>query len=154
MNLVQKSNRKTVTLDHYKQEGKHGGLFCKYMDCRAMAHSSVNGEGLCREHYKVVTDGVEPKPYPLVLPEDHGLVTDYVLTTLEQMLPCNYGSGEKKIRDSAPGFPGVMCKHCMGKNGKRGRYFASSEQAMYYATFTKSIAGHLLDCAYCPDEVR
>ena len=150
---VQKSNRKPVTLDHYKQEGKHGGLFCKYMDCRAMAHSS-NGEGLCREHYKVVTDGVEPTSYPLVLPEDRDLVTDFVLTTLEQMIPCNYGLGERRTRESMLGFPGIQCKHCVGKTGRQGRFFASSEQAMYYASFTKSIANHLLDCAYCPNEVR
>ena len=122
----------------------------QYMGCQATAHPS--SEGFCREHYKVVQEDVDPAPYPLVYPEDAMLVTDSIFLTYSQMVPCTYGKSDRK---GVYGFPGMACKHCIGKGrGHTGRFFASSESSMYVATFTKSINNHLISCTYCPDEVR
>jgi len=147
---TKKPKSKPVTLDHYKQKSKYGSLFCQYIGCQATAHPS--SEGFCREHYKVVQEDVDPAPYPLVFPEDAMLVTDSIFLTYSQLVPCTYGKSDRK---GVYGFPGMACKHCIGKGGGHiGRFFASSESSMYVASFTKSINNHLIQCTYCPDEVR
>jgi len=147
---TKKPKSKPVTLDHYKQKSKYGSLFCQYIGCQATAHP--NSEGFCREHYKVVQEDVDPAPYPLLNPEDAMLVTDSIFLTYSQMVPCTYGKSDRK---GVYGFPGMACKHCIGKGGGHiGRFFASSESSMYVASFTKSINNHLIQCTYCPDEVR
>ena len=148
--VSKKPKSKPVTLDHYKQKSKYGSIFCQYMGCQATAHPS--SEGFCREHYKVVQEDADPAPYPLLFPEDAILVTDSIFLTYSQMVPSTYGKSDRK---GVYGFPGMACKHCIGKGkGHTGRFFASSESSMYVASFTKSINNHLIGCTYCPDEVR
>lgn len=144
-----------MSLDYYKN-GPHGKLFCKFKDCYAASDSNCGG--LCREHHKSIIDGVESEPYPLVLPEERDTMPEDLYVALEQMVPCTFGASEKRVGNEAAvlGFPGVACKHCMGKRKRQdtGRFFPSSESAMYYASFANSIMRHLLGCAHCPNEVR
>lgn len=154
----QNAERKSsVNLDYYKNgsRGIYGKFFCKYHGCRATNHP--NGKGFCGEHFRAVLDGTDPTPFPLVLPEDRELVTESVYLALEQTMPCNYGSSERKISalgDVLTGYPGLACKHCKGEPGTSGRWFPSSERAMYTSSFTMGIISHVRNCPHCPTEVR
>ena len=109
----------------------------------------------CQEHLQVVLHGgKDPDPGPLVLIEDRDLIPDHLYLTVEQMVPCRFGSSEKSpaAGEKYTGYPGLMCKHCLGKTS--GRWYPSSESAMYVSTFTKGLVNHVLNCPQCPSEVR
>ena len=55
----------------------------------------------------------EPEYYPLVLPEDKPLITDYLYLALEQMQPTNLQDSDRVgcYKGRRTGFPGLACKH-------------------------------------------
>jgi hypothetical protein len=54
----------------------------------------------------------EPEYYPLVLPEDRPLITDYLYLALEQMVPANLQDSDRVgcYKARRTGFPGLACK--------------------------------------------
>ena len=58
-------------------------------------------------------DVEEPEYFPLVLPEDKPLITDYLYLTLEQMQPANLMNSDRVgcYKGRRVGFPGLACKH-------------------------------------------
>lgn len=151
------SGRKSsVTLDCYKDIGPHGAFFCSYNGCRSTKQPYCRG--FCWEHMLTVFDGIggRPKTFPLVLPEDRALVTESLHLTLEQMVPCIFGSLERGVVIRREGYPGLACKHCMGKTdvAVAGQWYPSSESAMYASTFAKGLIRHLQNCPHCPLSVK
>lgn len=55
----------------------------------------------------------EPEYFPLVLPEDKPLITDYLYLALEQMQPANLMNSDRVgcYKGRRVGFPGLACKH-------------------------------------------
>eukprot|EP00546_Thalassionema_frauenfeldii_P018851 CAMPEP_0178900240 /NCGR_PEP_ID=MMETSP0786-20121207/3366_1 /TAXON_ID=186022 /ORGANISM="Thalassionema frauenfeldii, Strain CCMP 1798" /LENGTH=1080 /DNA_ID=CAMNT_0020571227 /DNA_START=69 /DNA_END=3310 /DNA_ORIENTATION=- len=95
------------------------------------------------------------EPYPLVLPEDQPLISDYLYLTLEQMSPCNLMEADKVgcYKGRKVGFPGLACKHCVGQAGC-GRYFPASEASLSQTTTSQTIMNHVRNCRRCPIEIR
>lgn len=93
--------------------------------------------------------------YPLVLPEDKDLISDYLYLTLEQMQPCNLMEADKVgcYKGRKVGFPGLACKHCVGQAGC-GRYFPASEASLSQTTTSQTIMNHVRNCRRCPIEIR
>jgi hypothetical protein len=93
--------------------------------------------------------------YPLVLPEDKALISDYLYLTLEQMQPCLLMEADRvgcyKAREV--GFHGLACKHCVGQAGC-GRYFPASEASLSQTTTSQTIMNHVRNCRRCPIEIR
>lgn len=97
----------------------------------------------------------EPDFYPLVLPEDKPLISDYLYLALEQMQPANLLASDRVgcYKGRRTGFPGLACKHCVGQAGC-GRYFPASEASLSQTTTSQTIVNHVRNCRRCPIEVR
>ena len=97
----------------------------------------------------------EPESYPLVLPEDKPLISDYLYLALEQMQPANLLTSDRVgcYKGRRTGFPGLACKHCVGQAGC-GRYFPASEASLSQTTTSQTIVNHVRNCRRCPIEVR
>jgi len=93
--------------------------------------------------------------YPLVLPEDKPLISDYLYLALEQMQPCNLMDADRVgcYKGRRTGFPGLACKHCIGQAGC-GRYFPASEASLSQTTTSQTIVNHVRNCRRCPLEIR
>mmetsp|Transcript_6015 Transcript_6015/g.8513 ORF Transcript_6015/g.8513 Transcript_6015/m.8513 type:complete len:1159 (+) Transcript_6015:162-3638(+) len=93
--------------------------------------------------------------YPLVIPDDKPLISDYLYLTLEQMQPCRLMEADKVgcYKGRKVGFPGLACKHCVGQAGC-GRYFPASEASLSQTTTSQTIMNHVRNCRRCPIEIR
>eukprot|EP00985_Skeletonema_marinoi_P032360 scaffold39117_cov148-Skeletonema_marinoi.AAC.6 len=97
----------------------------------------------------------EPEYYPLVLPEDKDLITDYLYLAMEQMQPCNLMDADRVgcYKGRKTGFPGLACRHCVGQAGC-GRYFPASEASLSQTTTSQTIVNHVRNCRRCPIDIR
>ena len=93
--------------------------------------------------------------YPLVVPEDTPLISDYLYLALEQMQPCNLMDADRVgcYKGRRTGFPGLACRHCIGQAGC-GRYFPASEASLSQTTTSQTIVNHVRNCRRCPIEIR
>lgn len=93
--------------------------------------------------------------YPLVLPEDKPLISDYLYLTLEQMEPCKLMDADRVgcYKGRTMGFRGLACKWCVGQAGC-GRYFPASEASLSQTTTSQTILNHVRNCRRCPAEIR
>lgn len=93
--------------------------------------------------------------YPLVLPEDKALISDYLYLTLEQMQPCLLTEADRVgcYKSREVGFHGLACMHCVGQAGC-GRYFPASEASLSQTTTSQTIMNHVRNCRRCPIEIR
>lgn len=100
-------------------------------------------------------DVQEPEYYPLVLPEDKPLITDYLYLALEQMQPTNLQESDRVgcYKGRRTGYPGLACRHCVGQAGC-GRYFPASEASLSQTTTSQTLVNHVRNCRRCPIEVR
>ena len=99
-----------------------------------------------------------PPSRPVVGEEDRELVTPHLFLLLEQMQTCHFTEedrtgGRSKIKNNDIGFPGMQCKHCMGKAGF-GRYFPTSANALALANSDRNIYNHIKKCRRCPMSVK
>eukprot|EP00934_Nitzschia_sp_Nitz4_P002889 Nitzschia sp. Nitz4//scaffold40_size135432//24310//29965//NITZ4_003232-RA/size135432-processed-gene-0.58-mRNA-1//-1//CDS//3329551183//2879//frame0 len=90
-----------------------------------------------------------------MLPSDASVLSDFVATVMGQVEFCWATSADmaKKGRRGfmTIGHPGLVCKHCLGKNGD-GRYFFSSLASLNTASTT--IDKHLLKCPQVSYEIK
>ena len=93
--------------------------------------------------------------YPLVLPEDKPLISDYLYLTLVQMEPCKLMDADRVgcYKGREVGFRGLACRHCVGQAGC-GRYFPASEASLSQTTTSQTILNHVRNCRRCPIEIR
>mmetsp|Transcript_5622 Transcript_5622/g.7171 ORF Transcript_5622/g.7171 Transcript_5622/m.7171 type:complete len:1249 (+) Transcript_5622:539-4285(+) len=109
---------------------------------------------LSQEHTDEIKRQKE-EAYPLVLPEDKPLISEYLYLTLLQMEPCKLMDADRvgcyKGRDM--GFRGLACKWCVGQAGC-GRYFPASEASLSQTTTSQTILNHVRNCRRCPSDVR
>jgi hypothetical protein len=95
---------------------------------------------------------------PVVREDDKDLVTDYLFLLMEQMQTCKFTEedrtgGRSKIKDNHVGFPGMECRHCLGRAGF-GRYFPSSISALSLANSDRNVFNHLQKCRRCPSLIK
>lgn len=123
---------------------------------KAAKASDSPGKGslLSQEHTDEIKRQKE-NTYPLVLPEDKSLISEYLYVTLQQMEPCKLMDADRvgcyKGRDM--GFPGLACKWCVGQAGC-GRYFPASEASLSQTTTSQTILNHVKNCRKVPVEIR
>jgi hypothetical protein len=81
-------------------------------------------------------------------------LTDYLVVVMEQTVTCQatVDDVKRKNRKFDVGFPGLVCRHCLGKSGIGGRYFFSAVESL--ATVYAVVEIHLLKCSACPDSVK
>lgn len=93
--------------------------------------------------------------YPLVLPEDEDLISDYLYLTIVQMEPCKLMDADRVgcYKGREIGFRGLACKWCVGQAGC-GRYFPSSEASLSQTTTSQTILNHVRSCRRCPADIR
>ena len=152
----------SVSIDFYKR-GRFASSFCRFTNCTAFTDPGSNG--FCAKHNEslLAADGSGVSPFPFVVPEDRKYCTLSLYLALEQCIPCDFGLNENQRNlNVGVGFPGLMCKHCndktpvndSGSKAYRGRWFPSSESAVYTTSFGKSLVAHMKSCAFVPDEVK
>lgn len=162
-----------VTIDHYKNRSKfaQGKYFCQHKGCTSFKSSPQ--QSFCTEHIGTASNSyADPELHQaLVMPEDHGLVSDAIYLTLRQMIPSALDSEEKKwiagrggqvshqIKARPVGFRGLACKHCSNNCVDRmrwgGRWYPATETAIYAKRLTDQMSKHLMNsCEGCPKEVK
>jgi hypothetical protein len=98
---------------------------------------------------------------PIVTSEDKSLILDYFYLGFEQYHKVSLQASERReqrYKKFEKGYAGIACKHCDGKANRRsgsgqGRFFPSSEAALYQQTFSNNAVRHLLECPHCPKKV-
>lgn len=153
-----------VSIDFYKR-GRYANSFCRFTNCTAFPGQGSNG--LCAKHSEslLASVGSGVSPFQFVLPDDQKYISNSLYLALEQCIPCDFGLGEihQSNQNIGVGYPGLMCKHCSDRTpandsgGKAhrgsGRWYPSSESAVYTTTFSKSLVSHMRSCAFVPDKV-
>lgn len=93
--------------------------------------------------------------YPIVLPEDKTLISDYIYLALEQMEPCKLMDADRVgcYKTQTIGFPGLACRWCVGQAG-RGRYFPATETSLSQTTTSQTILNHVMSCQHVPIDIR
>jgi len=129
---------------------------------RGVSHGSNSPEGSSAMAGIVGSSSIQQQQmeeqieiYPLVLPEDKPLISDYLYLALEQMQPCNLMDADRVgcYKGRRTGFPGLACRHCIGQAGC-GRYFPASEASLSQTTTSQTIVNHVRNCRRCPMEMR
>jgi hypothetical protein len=112
------------------------------------------GSLLSQEHTDEIKRQKE-EAYPLVLPEDQPLISEYLYLTLQQMEPCKLMDADRVgcYKGREMGFRGLACKWCVGQAGC-GRYFPASEASLSQTTTSQTILNHVRNCRRCPSEIR
>jgi hypothetical protein len=89
----------------------------------------------------------------LLCPEDRSRLTDFLVLVLDQAIPCRATEHDvaKKYRRVNVGFPGIVCRHCMGGNGE-GRYFFSTVESL--TTASTVFEKHIGKCNSVPDDIK
>jgi hypothetical protein len=118
-------------------------------------HYIVTGNGPTKDTISSVTN-LHAKP--VVQEDDKDLVTDYLFLLMDQMQTCRFTEedrtgGRSKIKDNHVGFPGMECRHCLGRAGF-GRYFPSSVSALSLANSDRNVFNHLQKCRRCPSQIK
>ena len=94
----------------------------------------------------------------LMYDDDRGTCTDHVMLLLRQVRPCRFQKSDMRAgqgsrgRDRTIGFPGLCCKHCIGRSSL-GRYFPISPKNLTDST-VNSMQTHVASCNYCPELIK
>lgn len=85
--------------------------------------------------------------------DDMGELSDFVVNVMSQTVACRATQADvaRKFRRIHVGYPGVVCRHCMGEGGE-GRYFFTTIESL--TTLGTVFEKHIMKCAYVPAEVR
>jgi hypothetical protein len=89
----------------------------------------------------------------LIRPEDKARLTDFLVLVLDQAVPCRATEHDvsKKYRRINVGYPGFMCRHCMGLHSE-GRYFFSTIESL--TTASTVFEKHVAKCRKVPDDIK
>mmetsp|Transcript_978 Transcript_978/g.2746 ORF Transcript_978/g.2746 Transcript_978/m.2746 type:complete len:889 (+) Transcript_978:128-2794(+) len=94
---------------------------------------------------------------PIFEEGDKLILSDYVVTVMEQVVAC-WADDEDTKRNVKPplkkGFPGLLCTHCVGKSRatREGKYFFTSQESLLQAP--EVFNEHLVSCRSTPNEVN
>ena len=90
-------------------------------------------------------------PGPLCFSEDKPLTTDFTFFTTLQLQKCYLERGGGSRPGCPIGFPGLACKHCAQKDSERRFFYTSAD---HLRNSFSHIPSHLVECKYCPSEVK
>lgn len=119
--------------------------------------NTTNGDGSDKKEDSTSIDNDELTmallPEDKVTPDGAKKLTDFVVTVMEQAIPCRAceDDADKKFRRIHVGYPGLSCKHCEGSSGE-GRYFFSTLESL--TTASTVLEKHLLKCEAVPDDLK
>ena len=85
--------------------------------------------------------------------EDAEVLSDFVVNVMKQTLACRATEADvaRKFRRIHVGYPGVVCRHCMGDGGE-GRYFFTTIESL--TTLSTVFEKHIMKCAFVPADVK
>ena len=88
----------------------------------------------------------------IVREKDKLTLTDFVVTVLEQAVPCRATEKDlhKKFRRIHIGYPGFVCRHCGGAG--EGRYFFTTIESL--TTASTVFEKHVLKCSAVPPTIK
>jgi len=117
--------------------------------------SPVKAGSLLSQEHSDEMKRQKDEAYPLVVPDDKSLISDYLFLTLEQMEPCKLMDADRVgcYKGRTMGFRGLACKWCVGQAGC-GRYFPASEASLSQTTTSQTILNHVRNCRRCPADIR
>jgi len=85
--------------------------------------------------------------------EDKKVLSDFVVSVMDQVRACRATEEDtrRKHRKIHVGYPGAVCKHCMGQTGE-GRYFFTTIESL--TTLGTVFEKHFAKCSAVPQEVK
>ena len=85
--------------------------------------------------------------------EDAEELSDFVTNVMSQTVACRATEVDvaRKFRRIHVGYPGVVCRHCLGEGGE-GRYFFTTIESL--TTLSTVFEKHIMKCAYVPADVK
>ena len=89
----------------------------------------------------------------VILPKDVPDLTDFVACVMSQVVICRATSEDlvRKGRRVQLGFPGLVCRHCLGKSGE-GKYFFGSLESI--TTAATVIEKHIAKCPSVDNDIK
>ena len=85
--------------------------------------------------------------------EDAEELSDFVVNVMSQTIACRATEADvaRKFRRIHVGYPGVVCRHCMGEGGE-GRYFFTTIESL--TTLSTVFEKHIMKCAFVPADIK
>lgn len=85
--------------------------------------------------------------------EDAEELSDFVTNVMSQTIACRATEADvaRKFRRIHVGYPGVVCRHCLGEGGE-GRYFFTTIESL--TTLSTVFEKHIMKCAYVPADIK
>lgn len=111
--------------------------------------SCVKGSCGSTEHSQIgIHETVE-----VILDSYKSCVTDYITLTMGQGVICGANEDDviRKNRKFELGFPGIVCRHCLGGSGS-GKYFFSTVEGLMSSYSV--MENHLMKCTKCPVHIK
>jgi len=139
-------------LEYYEdQETEKKSILAQKLDDLVLVEAKLEALGNMGVTQGLLTEAVLRSD--TVGPDGQKLMTDFVRTVMEQIIPCRATEADsaRKFRRVAVGYPGLCCRHCRGVPGE-GRYFFSTLESITTASTT--LEKHLLKCAHVPAEIK
>jgi hypothetical protein len=101
----------------------------------------------------VGNDALSGETTEVIFDHEKLCLTDYMVSVMEQVITCRATEDDvrRKSRKINEGFPGIVCRHCLGTSGG-GRYFFSAVETI--TTSYTVIENHLMKCTECPSDVK
>ena len=127
-------------IEIYTVKEKHSTPF---MVQRLHQASRLNGSGEGGYHELV----------EVIWEEDKKDLSDFVVTVMEQVVACRATEEDarRKHRKITVGYPGAVCRHCMGQNGE-GRYFFTTIESL--TTLGTVFEKHFAKCSHVPSQIK
>ena len=85
--------------------------------------------------------------------DDTEELSDFVCAVMGQTIACRATEADvtRKFRRIHVGYPGVVCRHCMGETGE-GRYFFTTIESL--TTLSTVFEKHIAKCPKVPEEIK
>ena len=89
----------------------------------------------------------------LIQSRDRGSLTDFIEAVLDQVVVCRANAEDvaRKNRRITLGFPGLVCRHCLGISGE-GKYFFSTLESL--TTAATVVEKHIAKCPKIPTAIK
>ena len=99
------------------------------------------------------TSGRTDELVEVIWEEDKKVLSDFVVTVMEQVVACRATDEDtkRKHRKIHVGYPGAVCRHCMGRNGE-GRYFFTTIESL--TTLGTVFEKHFAKCPHVPSNIK
>eukprot|EP00977_Amphora_coffeiformis_P014830 scaffold4231_cov110-Amphora_coffeaeformis.AAC.1 len=100
-----------------------------------------------------VNKGANDELTEVLWDEDAEELSDFVTNVMGQTVACRATEADvaRKFRRIHVGYPGVVCRHCLGEGGE-GRYFFTTIESL--TTLSTVFEKHIMKCPYVPADIK